>query len=154
MPYKDCNFSFVAILPDEGTDVYDYLASINGTGFINAVKSAESGNGNEIFMPEFEIKSSLDLKAPLTDLGMGSAFDNADFTKLGVARGPISIGSVNQNAVISVTRIGTKASAATISFGTLTCVHKQFKFNRPFVYAIIDNATCLPVFIGVNANMG
>jgi serpin B len=153
MPYKDCNFSFVALLPDEGTNVYDYLASIEGTGFINAVKSAERGNGNDIYMPEFEIKSSLDLNAPLTELGMGSAFSNADFTKLGVARRPISISSVNQDAVISVTRVGTKASAATIDGISATSVHKQFKFNRPFVYAIIDNATCLPVFIGVNANM-
>jgi serine protease inhibitor len=27
-------------------------------------------------------------------------------------------------------------------------------FNRPFVYAIVDNATGLPVFIGILANIG
>ncbi|MDD4125416.1 MAG: serpin family protein [Eubacteriales bacterium] len=157
MPYKDCNFSFAAILPGEGTDVYDFLASINGDAFINAVKSAENNHSTDIFLPEFETASSLKLKDPLSDLGMGIAFADsgaADFTKLGTARGQISIGSVNQDAAISVTRVGTKASAATIVAMVDECVHDTVYFNRPFVYAIIDNTTGLPVFIGICADMG
>ncbi len=156
MPYKNSNFSFAAILPGEGTDVYDYLASVNGSAFISAVKSAAENYSTDIYMPEFEIKSSLSLGEPLDALGMGVAFSDglADFTNLGVARGIIFISSVNQDAYISVTRVGTRASAATIVAMSDECVHKTVDFNRPFVYAIVDNTTRLPVFIGVCADIG
>jgi serpin B len=155
MPYKDCNYSFAAILPKEGEDVYDFLNSIDGKDFVKAVKGAKERYAYT-YMPEFEIKSSLSLNKSLEKLGMGIAFDPvlADFSRLGEPGG-IFIDFVKQDAAISVTREGTKASAATIvamdSGGGVK--PEIYIFDRPFVYAIIDNTTNLPVFIGVCASM-
>ena len=50
---------------------------------------------------------------------------------------------------ISVDERGTKAAAATEVEVYLRGPGTAVNLNRPFVYAIIDNATSLPLFIGM-----
>ena len=86
-------------------------------------------------------------------MGMTDMFDeNANFSKLGYSEdGNLYCSEVCQKVFIQVDRNGTKAAA--ITWGTLAtnaapmdslCV----TLDRPFVYAIVDNATGLPIFIG------
>lgn len=84
---------------------------------------------------------------------MPKAFsNNAEFSKLGKStEGNIFISDVLHKTFISVDELGTKAGAVTkVEAITKTDmgVEKSVRLNRPFIYAIIDNSTNLPIFVG------
>lgn len=58
---------------------------------------------------------------------------------------------VLQGAYIRVNESGTEAAAATVARMQTLCAElpkPQFRVDRPFMYAIVDNATALPLFWG------
>jgi serpin B len=61
------------------------------------------------------------------------------------------ISEVLHKTYISVDELGTKAGAVTsvdIKTTGMPVNFKTVKLNRPFIFAIIDNSTNLPIFIG------
>ena len=66
-------------------------------------------------------------------------------------RSDLNISKVIQKTYLSIDENGTEAAAATeINCGACANPPKpiELKFNRPFIYGIIDNKTNLPIFIG------
>ena len=57
---------------------------------------------------------------------------------------------------ISVDELGTKAGAVTkVEIKAESAIQGYYvKLNRPFVYAIIDNTTNLPLFLGAVMDIG
>ena len=152
-PYKNNHYSFVALLPNEGVAIKDYIGSLTGAGFINAVKNSQSETVYAS-LPKFEYEYDIQMNEALKTLGMPDAFDDekADFTKMAASgAGNIYISAVIHKTFISVDELGTKAGAATLveaAGGGMPSEPKTVRLDRPFVYAIIDAATALPVFIG------
>ncbi|WP_010680935.1 serpin family protein [Acetivibrio cellulolyticus] len=152
-PYINDKYSFVALLPNENININDYIATLTGKSFQNTIKSAQ-----DIFvsayLPKFSYNYSIKLNDALKNLGIQKAFspEQATLGKLGKSsEGNIFIGDVFHKTFISVDELGTKAGAVTkveIKCESVGMVEKTIKLNRPFVYAIIDNTTNLPVFIG------
>lgn len=104
-------------------------------------------------LPKFSYDYSFEMSDALKNLGMKSAFEPivADFSKLGKSsNGNIYISEVLHKTFISVDELGTKAGAVTKIGGKDSSMPtgKVVNLNRPFVYAIIDNSTKLPMFIG------
>ena len=83
----------------------------------------------------------------------------ADFSKMGqsIFGGSLFIARVLQKTSISLDENGTSVAAATIVDMEDESVRPDpdeipvyyVTLDRPFVYAIVDNATGLPLFIGV-----
>ncbi len=149
-PYKKGNYSFAALLPGEDCSIEEFVSSLTGEKFLKWMQSAWQMEV-EITLPKFNCEYSTKLKDALISMGMPTAFGyESDFTKMGTApSGPLYIGNVIHKTYISVDERGTKAAAATEvtidSRGPATAVN----LNRPFIYAIIDNTTSLPLFIGM-----
>ncbi|HOA84858.1 MAG TPA: serpin family protein, partial [Bacillota bacterium] len=96
---------------------------------------------------------TVQMNEALKELGIPKAFsaDEADFTRLGRStRGNIYIGEVLHKTFISVDELRTKAGAVTkVEMKDEAYIEtKIVKLDRPFVYAIIDDSTGMPVFIG------
>ena len=149
--YAGDRYSIVALLPDQGTDIYDYIGTLDGAGWMNLWNSRESASV-KVKMPEFTYSVSMKLNDTLKTMGMTDMFsDSADFSKLGYSeRGNIYCSEVCQKVFIQVDRNGTKAAAITwggMKDEAVMEVHSVI-LDRPFVYAIVDNATGLPIFIG------
>jgi serine protease inhibitor len=94
----------------------------------------------------------------LKDMGIVDAFDaaSADLSRLGrSSRGNLFISEVLHKTFISVDEKGTKAGAVTkVEVRDESgFMGKIVVLDRPFVYAIIDNATNLPVFVGAVVNL-
>ena len=93
---------------------------------------------------------------------MSEAFfgNSADFRRIGYSgKGPLYIGDVIHKTHISVDELGTKAgavSAVIMEAGGIIMPEdkKEVILNRPFVYAIMDNNTNLPIFIGTVMDIG
>lgn len=152
-PYKDGKYSFAALLPNEGVDLYDYISGLTSEDLLNTLNNAQSGMVIAT-MPKFSYEYELTMNDVLKDLGMPSAFSGgtADFSKMAhSSRGNIYIGEVLHKTFISVDKLGTKAGAVTkVQMNDECAAISEWivNLNRPFVYLIIDNETNLPVFIG------
>ena len=157
-PYKS-GYSFVALLPNEDISLSDYAASITGKSFADTIKNAEDVPV-EAAMPKFSYDYDIEMSGALKALGMLLPFDpeKADFSALGYYEsGNIFISRVLHKSYITVDEKGTKAGAATAAdikatsdIGGLYSV----TLDRPFVYAVIDDAYGLPVFIGAVTDIG
>lgn len=153
-------FSFVALLPDEGVSMEDYLASLSGEKLAALLDGAEEGCIVHTCMPEFTTDSSFELKDALQAMGVVHLFDenNADLTGMGY---PLYVSKILQKAHIALDKNGTSAAAATIvEVEAATAAPgeqpKEYEvyLNRPFVYMIVDYQSQLPLFIGVVNSVG
>ena len=154
--YSGRRYAFAAILPNEDISVYKYVNSLTADKLSSLLSSAVKTEVSTQ-MPKFSVDYSKELNDALKAMGVKVAFDleNADFHKMGVADiDIISISKVLQKTHIDVDEDGTKAAAATAVIMTApTCLPvykepKQVVLDRPFVYAIIDTETNIPIFMG------
>jgi len=149
--YKGGKYSFVVLLPDENINIDDYIASLDGKSFMAAVNSSEKGTVT-LHIPKFKYGCSMDLVPVFEALGMTDAFDPsaANFMGLGYSDiGNVYVSSANQDTFIEVSELGTRAAAVTnVGFADDGAPDHFVYVNRPFVYAIIDTATGMPLFTG------
>jgi len=151
-PYYGNNYSFAAILPDEGINIHDFVESLTGETFLNLIENARWAQVMAA-LPKFEYEYEVTMNDALIALGMNDAFCPfaANLSRMGTAAlGNLFISNVKHKANIAVDERGTKAGAATVIEGGATSVpqYVYVTLDRPFLYAIIDNATSLPIFIG------
>ncbi len=152
--YSGDKYAFVALLPDEGATLSDYIASLEGKTVLDILENA-SDDTVYSSVPKFETEFSAELSDVLKALGMPAAFDGnkADFSGLGTSsNGNIFINRVLHKTYISVTELGTKAGASTVvemeAGSAFFEEPKEVNLNRPFVYMLIDTEYNLPFFIG------
>ena len=153
--YKNGDYSFAALLPNEGVDLYDYIASLTGESLKKAITNAEYETVMTA-IPKFSYEYGICMDEIISGLGAPTAFDvnGADFSRMATSTvGNIYIGYVLHKTYISVDEHGTKAAAITdvVTKDSAAAMPEEMKvliLDRPFVYMIIDNSTNLPVFIG------
>ena len=153
--YKGGKYAFVAMLPDEGVSVSDYIASLTGES-VNALLTNPQHTTVYTAIPKFETEYSVEMSEILKDMGMPKAFDpnNAEFEGLGTSNaGNIFISRVLHKTFISVGEKGTKAGAATVvemadGAAAEPQEPKEVYLDRPFVYMLIDCENNIPFFIG------
>lgn len=157
--YKGGQYSFVALLPNEGVSLEDYVATLSGESFRRTLQNAKNTMVYAT-IPKFSYESNLTLNDALVAMGMEDAFsaDKANFSKMGEsAVGNLYIDRVIHKTFISVDELGTKAGAATIVELPGKAMPQEtytVTLDRPFVYAIVDNATGLPIFMGAVVSLG
>ena len=159
--YKGGKYAFVAMLPDEGVSVSDYIASLTGES-VNALLTNPQHTTVYTAIPKFETEYSVEMSEILKDMGMPKAFDpnNAEFEGLGTSSaGNIFISRVLHKTFISVGEKGTKAGAATVvemadGAAAEPQEPKEIYLNRPFVYMLIDCENNIPFFIGTMMDAG
>lgn len=156
-PYKE-GFRFVAILPGEGITPEEYVASIDGGHFLHLLSEAKTGVIVETSLPKFEAEYETDMGDVLSAMGMEDAFnrEKADFREMGSFPDKnIYIGKVIHRTCISVGELGTEAIAATAEGCAAAAAEEpeveiyKVYLRRPFVYAIVENETNVPIFIGI-----
>lgn len=153
--YKGGKYAFVAMLPNEGVSVSEYIASLNGES-LNALLSNPQYGTVYTSIPKFETEYTVEMAEILKGMGMTEAFDmyNADFEGLGTSTaGNIYISRVLHKTFISVGEKGTKAGAATVvemadGAAAEPQEPKEVYLDRPFVYMLIDCENNIPFFIG------
>lgn len=157
LPYDDEKLAFLAVLPEEGITAAGYAAALDGDSLVTLLAAAER-KSVLLGLPKFEAECSLTLNDTLKVMGLQRGFDpdEADFSAMGtLPEGNLYIGSVLHRTVLKVNEKGTEAAAATIvnMMGTgMPMDYVTVRFDRPFVYAVVDLETNLPVFIGVMEN--
>lgn len=151
-PYAGGRYAFAALLPPEGTDIRDYIAGLTGERFLAAIQGAQKAVV-QAQVPKFEYTCSYSMKEPLEAMGVTDAFGpRADFTRLGrYGDNGLFISETLHKTTITVDERGTKAGAVSAAPAGGSARPEDIytvTLDRPFVYAIVDTETTLPLFLG------
>lgn len=155
--YADYRYAFVALLPNEGAGVEEYVQSLSGEHLQKLLREPQPYDVTAA-IPKFETEFFADMGSVLEEMGMTDAFDSnlADFSRLGShTDGNIYISRVLHKTFISVAEQGTRAGAATVVEAAPEAAppgepveRKEVILDRPFVYMIWDMETNTPIFMG------
>lgn len=157
--YEGDKLAFVALLPNEDITLDSYISSLTGDCFLQALTSRRQVAVNTQ-MPKFKCEYGTSLVDTLESMGVKKAFnaEKADFLSLGQSQlGNIYVSNIVHKTFIEVGEEGTKAAAITaVIMDTASAMPteepKEVRLTRPFVYAIIDTQTNLPIFIGAQTD--
>jgi serine protease inhibitor len=153
LPYNDGRFAFMAILPNENTDVREYIKTLNKESIAQRMISLQTADVT-LVLPKFEIEFGKSIKDELKALGIVEAFDDykANLAGMGSASGNLYLSEVAQKTYIRVDEEGTQAASVVKVEVSDKSLGMFISFNRPFVYTIIDTTTNLPIFMGILDN--
>jgi serpin B len=152
LPYKNLPLAMAIVLPDGP------LATLDYAGLGPLLTGAEQ-QSVALALPKFRQRTRAALIPVLRQLGVQDAFtDAADFTGITTAE-RLQINAVVHQAYIDVNEQGTEAAAAT-AIGMRPMALRRgpepipVTVDRPFLFAIIDQPTGLPLFLGQVARPG
>lgn len=152
LPYGQGRMSLYVLLPKRGVQAADVVSGLDPASWNNALGKMKSAQV-ALTLPRFRANFQATLNAPLTALGMGSAFGgDADFTPMGLHGG--FLGAVIHKAILEVDEEGTVAAAATgvvMVTSSIRLPEKSIvmRVDHPFVCLLRDNATGTLLFAGV-----
>ena len=152
--YKGEKYAFVALLPNEGVSLSEYVNALDGASLYALLAESEAESVSTA-IPKFEVGYTAELSEVLKGMGMPLAFDenHADFSGLGACKnGNIFMSNVLHKTFIQVGEKGTRAGAATVIEMSKNCADgggmKEVILDRPFVYMLVDCENNIPFFIG------
>ena len=158
--YSGRKYAFVALLPNEGVSVEQYVASLSGEA-LQALLHSVQGAGVRAAIPKFESEYSVEMSEILAAMGMPNAFDPAmaEFGGVGSStEGNLYINRVIHKTKIQVGEKGTRAGAVTViemnAESAAPMEPKEVYLNRPFVYMLVDCQNYVPFFIGTLMDPG
>lgn len=155
-PYKDLEYSYMALLPrNEGKEAISHVIDS-----LDLSRIFESSQSIKVYvtMPEFKYDLDRDMTDLFKKMGITTLFTpQADFSPMSSEW--LMMDAIIHKAHIEVDRKGTKAAA--VSMGVVVCgcapsleEYKSVRLDRPFIYAIVNNLTGLPVFAGIVNHIG
>lgn len=151
-PYENERYAFAALLPAEGVDILDYVASLTADRLSGILQNGREAKVR-VYLPKFTYSGDYELNDALKAMGMPLAFDQqeADFARM-FNGGGVYLALFKQKTVIEISEFG--VTAAGVSGGleaptTSDPIDEFVGLDRPFVYMIVDTETNLPLFLGV-----
>ncbi|MGI6561669.1 MAG: serpin family protein [Clostridia bacterium] len=142
-------YAMYVILPDEESDIDEFIDSFDADTWNEIRTGMVEKNKFNLMLPKFNMEYGIkELKAALTELGMGEAFTGgADFSLM--SDGNLYIENVLHKAVIEVNEEGSKAAGATVVIIEETYIpDNNFIANRPFLFIIADEGDGNILFTG------
>lgn len=156
--YEGRDYAFLAMLPKEEGAIEDFVREMTAEDYTNFYNSLTTEYDVITELPAFTYEYSTTFNDALIDMGMPTAFTEgaADFSPMVTDENvKLYISNVLHKTYIEVTPEGTKAAAVTGVEMSLESEPieepkevKEVILDRPFVYAIIDTESGLPIFIG------
>ena len=157
-PYAD-GYSFVALLPHEGLSMADFVKGLSKDTFARAWK-VEKETPVETGLPKFKTESGAELSEVLRTMGIRDLFDadRADLHRTATTtEGNLFVSKILHKAFIETDTEGTKAAAVTAVVdecgSAAPSEMKRVILDRPFFYAIIEEETGIPLFMGTVERM-
>ena len=150
LPYRDISLAMAVLLPDGPLAALRPKLAAAGLGGLLAGTARHQVT---LSLPRFRVEAAFDLIPALRRLGVVAPFGgDADFSEITDAA-PLRIGAVAHKAYIDVDEQGTEAAAATAVVIRAAAAMRPpppvtMVVDRPFLFAIVDTATSLPLFLG------
>lgn len=149
LPYQD-GLSCDLIVPPEGTSPLSVTPGLL-IGLVQSMRES-ARLPLEVKLPKVRTSATQSLRPALTAIGVGSLFDNADFSAMSPEVGGVS--DCVQNVILEVNEQETKAAAAMemVMFASARAGARTPRpplvCDHPFLLVIRDNKTDVPVYMG------
>jgi serpin B len=153
LPYLGTSLAMAVVLPDGPLAGLRRTVSAGGLAGLTGPLAGATRHQVTLCMPRFRLAAAFDLIPPLQRLAVRKAFTGAaDFSGITEAE-PLRISAVAHKAYIDVDERGTEAAAATGTIFMASAIRRMappvtMVVDRPFLFAIIDTATGLTLFLG------
>lgn len=154
LPYDDGKTVFLALKPVDCSAAE--LAQNLSPALLSKFVSQKETTLMNLTLPKFTVEYGGKMNDMLIEMGMKDLFDpnRADLSRMGTGNNAgLYIDQVFQKVKIIVDEEGTEAAAVTeaaaMEGAFLAEEPVEMKFDCPFVYAVVDIETQLPLFIGV-----
>ena len=145
--YGNSAYAMTVVLPTPNVNVNTLAESLTGEGW-KALEESFSEHKSEFFFPRFKLEWKRVLNEDLRALGMGIAFDAADFTPMSPRGRELVITKVIQKTFVDVNEEGTEAAAATsVGIGE-TSAPAAIRVDRPFLFVIRERFSGTIMFMG------
>jgi len=154
LPYDDGRLGFFAVRPTDGTLIRDFATM----HYLADIFAGLQRNYVIVHMPELDKEFDITMNNMLKAMGLNEAFgtfaDLFGLVDMPPVGQPIEISYVRQMVRIIVDKEGTEAAAATIVSVARQSSRPEplpivLDFNTPYIYAIYDLNTGIPLFIGI-----
>jgi len=153
LPYGgEERMSMYVFLPAEDVGLDEFTSALDEQSWSGWMESFSEVEGS-LLLPRFTVECEEELEEALTDLGMGIAFDDsrANFENMRPIPPVVYLASVRHKTFVEVDETGTEAAAATsVEVAMESAPVQQFtmEVDRPFLFAIRDDATGTILFLG------
>src|ERR1700689_3030131 len=153
LPYVDGRLAMAVVLPDGPVDALRPVIAADGLGGLGGLLAGAARRQVTLSMPRFRLEADFDLVPVLQRLGVHLAFTgDADFGGITEDSG-LRIGAGAHKAYVDVDERGTEAAAATaVTIRAAAAIRMPprvtMTVDRPFLFAIVDTTTWLPLFLG------
>jgi serpin B len=157
LPYEGAPLAMVVVLPDGPLpELAGRLEELGGvSGVLHGILADPAEYDVDLRLPKFTVTAAFLLRDTLQALGLGRAFsDDADFSGITDEK-PLSISEVVHKAFIDIDEQGTEAAAATaVVMRVAGLIRKPpakrvvLTVDRPFLFAVVETNSGLPLFLG------
>ncbi|XP_014904050.1 alpha-2-antiplasmin [Poecilia latipinna] len=141
-PFKG-NTSFLVILPIG--NVSSVLPKLNISDLYSRLPQEKSMQVN---VPKMKLQYRQELEEALTSMGLGSLFSGPDLS--GISEQPLRVSSVRHATTMELSEEGVEASATTVVTAMRSI--SLFSVNSPFLFALVDDFSLAPLFMGIVTN--
>ncbi|XP_034406282.1 alpha-2-antiplasmin [Cyclopterus lumpus] len=144
-PFKG-NTSFLIVMPLSGRGNVSYLLpKLNISDLYRRLPQEKTMQVN---LPKVKLQYRQELQEALTSMGLGSLFLGPDLS--GISDRPLRVTGVRHASAVELSEEGVEASATTVVTSMRSV--SQFSVNSPFLFALVDDASLAPLFMGVVTN--
>nr|XP_061797477.1 alpha-2-antiplasmin-like [Nerophis lumbriciformis] len=143
--------SFLVIMPRSGhVNVSSLVPKLNISSIYDRLPNERAVH---VKIPKFKLEYSQQLQEAFTKIGLGDVFSSPNLAD--IADGPLQVSSVMHKSAMEINEEGAEASAAT-AVVISRASNPVFYLSHPFFFALVDDATRVPIFMGVinNPNPG
>ncbi len=160
LKYTEKNpLKLMLVMPNKGTSLEDYVADFNYLEFSNLLDSIDITKKVTAEIPQFSISAEqkpLALSDIITKSGLYSLFtENASFKNM-THTDNFTLNEMYQLTPafgINASGINSSADIAESRVKELKKTAKTIKFDRPFIFILIDNESNIPLYIGTADNI-
>ena len=145
LPYSGGDLSMLILLPKDSIEQLESELTIENLNNWTARLKEEEVS---IYLPRFKFETKYFMAKTLREMGMSSAFGNADFSGM-TGRRDLYISNVIHQAFVEVNEEGTEAAAATaVVMKEVAMMKKLFNADHPFIFIIREKETGNILFLG------
>uniref|UniRef100_A0A3Q4HVZ2 Serpin domain-containing protein n=1 Tax=Neolamprologus brichardi TaxID=32507 RepID=A0A3Q4HVZ2_NEOBR len=141
-PFKG-NTSFLIILPRG-----NLLSVLSKLNISDLYRSLPQEKLMQVNLPKLKLEYQKELQAALTNMGLGSLFSGPDLS--GISDQPLTVTGIRHASTIELSEEGVEASATTVVTSMRSV--SMFSVNSPFLFALVDDASLTPLFMGIVTN--
>ncbi len=153
--FKNTPVKLCVILPNENISIKDYINNFSGEKYVNLVNSVEALGRCNAYLPGFSVQASMNITSALKNMGINTVFSEEAIMSNMTQKENIHINEVVQGIEFSINEKGISSDEIKEKQTSNSVLDNDttVKADRPFIYAVIDNESNIPIYLGVVENI-